>query len=320
MRPNWRSPAGRGTLALLLVLALGAFWHGQGAFFRLGTHVTLWDSVSILGLVATGQCLVVLTGGIDLAVGSVLALAGTAFAGLHLAAGWPAPFAALAALLLGAAIGAANGALVARCRLQPFLATLTTMVIARGLARYLPELAGKPAGSKFMPSDARVPEAFEWLGGRAILGLPTTGVLWLLVAALAAFCVRRTVAGRHLLAIGGNAEAARLCGVPVARTRILAYAACSLLAALGGICTAARDGFGDPGAGDQYELRAIAAVVVGGTSLRGGRGGIGLAVLGVFTLGYIERILSLNSVAAHWQLVIQGLIILAAVLLQDRRD
>lgn len=319
MRPRFDSPAARGTLALLGVLLLGCVWNGGGAFFGAGLHLTLWDSVSVVGLVAIGQCLVILAGGIDLSVGAVLALCGTAFAGLQVAGGWHWAAALVAALALGAAFGTLNGLLVARWRLQPFLATLAAMVIARGLARFLPELAGKPAGAKFMPPDARVPPMWEALAGRTLLAAPVTGVLWIATAIAAWTFVRQTVAGRHLLAVGGNEAAARLSGVATARTRTLAYALCSLLAALAGICTVARDGFGDPGAGEQYELRAIAAVVVGGTSLLGGRGGVGLCVLGVFTIGYIERILSVNGVAAHWQLVIQGVIILAAVMLQDRR-
>jgi len=319
VRERWRSPAARGAMALLAVLLLGAAWNGHGAFFRQSLHLTLWDSVSVVGLVAIGQCLVILGGGIDLSVGAVLALCGTTFGGLQLAAGWHWLPATLAALALGAAFGAATGWLIARWRLQPFLATLAAMVIARGLARFVPELAGKPAGSKFMPPGAAVPESWQCLSGHVLLGLPTTGLLWLLVAASTWAFVGRTVPGRHLLAIGGNEEAAHLSGVATQRTKVLVYALCALLAALAGVCTVARDGFGDPGAGEQYELKAIAAVVVGGTSLQGGRGGIGLAVLGVFTLGYIDRILSINSVAAHWQLVIQGAIILAAVLLQQRR-
>lgn len=314
-----RSPGARGALALALVLLLGTVWNGQGAFFRLGTHLQLWDSVSIVGIVALGQCLVILGGGIDLSVGAVLALCATTFGGLQVAAGWHWLPASLAAVALGAAVGSASGVLVARCRLQAFLATLAAMVVARGLARFVPELAGKPAGAKFMPADAQLPAAWQWLSGRTVLDLPVTGLLWLALAALAWLFVQRTVPGRHLLAIGGNETAAHLSGVATQRTRILAYAVCGALAALAGICTVARDGSGDPGAGDQFELRTIAAVVVGGTSLQGGRGGIGLAVLGVVTIGYIDRILSINSVASHWQLVIQGLIILAAVLLQERR-
>jgi ribose transport system permease protein len=312
-------PAARGLVTLGAVLALGAIWHGQGAFHKPSLHLSLWDSISVTGLCAIGECLVILGGGIDLSVGAVLALCGTAFAGLMVEGGWPWPLAAVATVLLGTAVGAANGTLVSRFRLQPFLVTLATMVIARGLARFLPELAGKPAGAKFMPADALGPSSWHWLSGRTVLDLPVSGLLFAAAAVLVWTGVRRTVLGRHVLALGGNEEAARLSGVATAAVKTATYAACGALAALAGICTTARDLHGNPGAGELLELQAIAAVVVGGTSLQGGRGGIGLAVLGVFTIGYIEKVLSINGVAHHWRLVIQGCIILAAVLFQTRR-
>lgn len=337
--PKIRSvPAARGLLTLGAILVLGGIWHGQGAFHRPSLHLSLWDSISVTGLCALGECLVILGGGIDLSVGAVLALCGTAFAGLMLEGNWPWPLAAAATTLLGTAVGTANGALVACFRLQPFLVTLATMIIARGLARFLPQLAGKPAGSKFMPADALGPPSWHWLSGRVVfdladalgppwhwlsgrivLELPVSGLLFAAAATLAWVGVRRTVAGRHLLALGGNEEAARLSGVATTTVKTATYAACGALAAVAGICTTARDLHGNPGAGDLIELQAIAAVVVGGTSLLGGRGGIGLAVLGVFTIGYIEKVLSINGVEQHWRLVIQGCIILAAVLFQTRR-
>lgn len=315
----WRSPGARAGLALGLVLLLGCVFHGNGAFFRPGLHLDLLGSKAVIGLCALGQCLVILGGGIDLSVGSVLALANVSFAGLMLAGGAPWWVAAPAAIALGTVVGAGSGALVARLRIQPFLATLATMVVARGLARFVPQLAGEPAGSKFLPGDGTGPPFWQWLGGRLPTGLPTVGAVFALAALAAGLLLRRTVAGRHLVAIGDNREAARLAGVPVRSVEQGSYALSGAFAALAGICLATLDIQGNPGAGEMFELEAIAAVAIGGTSLRGGRGGIGLCVLGVLIVGYIDKVLSLNGLDRHWRLVIQGLIIVLAVCLQDRR-
>jgi ribose transport system permease protein len=313
------SPLLRALLALAAVLVLGCLCNGNGAFFRLGTHLGVLDTAGVRGMVAIGECLVILGAGIDLSVGAVLGLCGMVFSGLMLQAGWSVVPAAAVTLAVAAACGTLNGVLVARARVQPFLATLATMVIARGLARYVPELAGQPASSKFLPSDSTGPPSWQWLQGHIVADLPTSGALFLLVATGGALLLHRTVFGRHLRAIGGNPEAARLSGIATASVQTWSYVLCSSLAGLGAICWVARDVQGNPDAGKMFELDAIAAVVIGGCSLQGGRGGAGLAAIGVFTLGYIDKVLSLNVVPDHWRLVIQGAIILAAVLLQERR-
>ena len=312
-------PVARAAAALLLVFAAGLVWNGNGAFLQERTHVDLVGSKGVIGLLAIGQCLVILTGGIDLSVGSVLALADMVFAGLMLRAGAPAWLALPVACATGALIGLVNGLLVARLRVQPFLATLSTMVIARGLAMWVPVLAGQNAGEKFVPPAAK-PAFWDWLAvGRLPVDLPIKGALLLLAALATGAWVRCTVAGRWLLAVGGNEEAARLSGIPVARVKVLAYALCGAFAGLAATAQAASDVQGNPGAGDMFELQAIAAVVIGGTHLRGGSGGVGLTLLGVLTIGYLDKIQSLNGVETHWRLVLQGAIILAAVLLQERR-
>ncbi len=311
-------PALRAFGALAGVLLLGTIWHGDGAFHRLQLHLDLLGSQSVVGLCALGQCVVILGGGIDLSVGAVVGLAGMVFAGLQLQGGAPWPLALLIALATGATIGAANGLLVARCRVQPFLATLATMVIARGLARFLPELAGQPASSKFMPTGSEGPPFWTFLASR-VGAIPTAGILFACFALAGSVLLHRTVFGRHLLAVGDNAEAARLSGVQVGRITTLAYVLSGLCAAMASVLQVARDVHGNPSAGEMLELQAIAAVVVGGTSLRGGRGGLVLAVLGVLTIGYLEKVLAVNGVPSHWRLCVQGAIILAAVLLQERR-
>lgn len=317
-RPWLASPGARALAALACVLLLGCVYHGQGAFFRPELHLDLLGSKAVLGLCALGQCLVILGGGIDLSVGSVLALANVSFAGLMLAGGAPWWLALPSAVAIGMLAGAGNGVLVARLRIQPFLATLATMVVARGLARFVPQLAGQPASSKFLPADGNGPWFWQWLGGRLPFGLPVVGAVFAVAALVAFVALRRLVAGRHLLALGGNREAARLAGVPVRAVELGSYALCGACAGLAGVCLATLDIQGNPGAGEMYELEAIAAVAIGGTSLRGGRGGIGLCVLGVLIVGYIDKVLSINGLDRHWRLVVQGSIILLAVSLQDR--
>ena len=319
MRPRLPgSAAARAALALLVVLLLGCLFPGQGAFYRPSLHLDLWGSEGVIGLLAIGQCLVVLSGGIDLSVGSVLALGNMTFALLMLAWGWPFWLALPVAALCGALLGAVNGLLVARLRVQPFLATLATMVIARGLARLVPVLADQPAGTKLLPPGGAAPESWQVLAGR-VWGVPLLGLLFAALALGLGLLLRHSVAGRWLYAVGGNEDAARLSGVPVTRVKLLAYTLCGGLAGLAGACHATRDVHGNPGAGEAFELEAIAAVAIGGTSLRGGSGGIGLAVLGVLIVGYIDKILSINGEERHWRLMIHGLIILLAVILQNRR-
>lgn len=318
MKTRGASPTARALLALVGVLGLGAAWNGEGAFFRPELHLDLLGAQSVVGLCALGQCLVILSGGIDLSVGAIVALSGMTFAGLQLEASWPWPPAVLAALLVGSSVGTANGLLVARARVQPFLATLVLMVIARGLARWVPELAGRPASSKFLPSGSQGPAFWSWLDGH-LVGVPTSGVVFAMLALVGSLLLHRTVFGRHLLAVGDSPEAARLSGIAVRRVTVLAYLASGALAALAGICQVARDMQGNPAAGEMLELNTIAAVVVGGTSLRGGRGGLLLAVIGVLVIGYLEKVLAINGVPSHWRLCVQGVIILAAVLLQERR-
>lgn len=317
MRPA--APTVRALAALALVLGIGAVFHGDGAFFRPQLHLDLLGALATVGICAVGQCLVILGRGIDLSVGAVLALSGMTFAGLSLRAELPWPVASAAAISVGALAGFGNGLLVTRLRVQPFLATLATMVIARGLARWLPELAEQAASSRFVPADSFGPGSWEVLAGR-VGPVPVAGLLFVTVAIAVAVWQQRSVFGRHLLATGGNAEAARLSGVPTARVLTWTYVLSGAGAGLASICHVARNVQGNPSAGELLELQTIAAVVVGGVSLLGGRGSVWLALLGVLTLGLLEKVLALNGVPTHWRLVLQGGIILAAVLLQDRRQ
>lgn len=318
-----RHPAVRACAALLLVLALGAVFNADGAFFSAATHRDTFRAVSVYGILACGMTLVVVAGGIDLAVGSVLGLAAVGFSLMSIHWGWPVWLAFPATLALGAVCGTASGTLVGVFRMQPFIATLAMMVFARGAAKWASggeKVSSTVAGADGAFANLPMPAVFDALNGRLFGG--TVAVVSLVLLATVVLCwllLSRLRTGRHLLALGGNEEAARLSGVPVLRSKLIAYGACGLFAAVAGICQAGQELQGDPEAGTAYELTAIAMVVIGGTSLNGGRGGILLTLIGTLTIGYLEKILSINAVGEASRLMLTGAIVVGAVLLQRVR-
>lgn len=319
----WSNPASRATIALVLVLILGCVFNADGAFFKLGTHRDTLRQASVFGILACGMTLVIISGGIDLAVGSVLALVAVAFSLMSIHWNWSPWLAIPLCLALGAAAGGAAGGVTAWFGIQPFIATLAMMVFARGLAKTLSggmkvSTAVKQADGTYHYVD--VPAIFRFIDNRILGGhLSMVTVIFAVCAVAAWVLLARHRWGRELYAIGGNEEAARLSGVSVAWIKLLAYAACGMLAAVAGLCQAAQEQQGDPEAGAGYELTAIAMVVIGGTPLTGGRGGIGLTLLGTLTIGYLDKILSINAVPEASRLMLTGAIIVAAVLTQRRR-
>jgi ribose transport system permease protein len=314
-----RQPYTRALLALAIILALGVIFNADGAFFKWDTHRDMLRHIARYGILACGMTIVIIGGGIDLAVGSILGLTAVVSALLMIHMQYSPWIAVPICLFLGMACGAASGSVIARFNVQPFIATLAMMVFARGLAKYLCE-GQKVAQSvkigdsyEFLP----LPAFYDLLNAR-ILGGHVPVVLLVFAACLAISWVllSRLRSGRYLYAIGGNEDAAHLSGVPVSRIKILAYAMSGLFAAVAGILQAANETQGDPEAGVTYELTAIAIVVIGGTSLMGGRGGILLTLLGTLTIGYLEKILSINAVTEDRRLMLTGFIIVAAVLLQ----
>jgi len=320
---RWLSaPASRAAIALLLVLLLGVLFDADGAFYRIDTHRDGLRQASVFGILACGMTLVIITGGIDLSVGSVLALAAVLFAKLCIHWQWAGWMAIPLVLAAGAACGAVSGGLITMFEIQPFIATLAMMVFARGLAKTIS--GGMKVSTAVQVTEGTyryvdVPEVFRAIDSRIAGGnLSMVTVIFLACALMAWLALARHRWGRYLYAIGGNEEAARLSGVNVARAKVLAYAACGLLAAVAGLCQAAQEQQGDPEAGWGYELSAIAIVVIGGTNLMGGRGGIGLTLIGTLTIGYLEKILSINAVPESQRLMLTGVIIVAAVLTQRR--
>jgi ribose transport system permease protein len=319
----WTIPATRAFFALLLVLLLGCVFNAHGAFFKLGTHRDTLRQASVFGILACGLTLVIISGGIDLAVGSVLALVAVSFSLMTIHWGWSPWLSVPISLLLGLLCGAASGGITAWCGIQPFIATLAMMVFARGLSK---TISGGMKVSTVVKSpdgtyhNVPVPGLFSFIDSRIFRGdVAVVTVIFLACAVVALVILSRHCWGRYLYAIGGNEEAARLSGVPVKFTKVLAYSTSGLMAAIAGICQAAQEQQGDPEAGVGYELTAIAIVVIGGTTLSGGRGGMGLTLLGTLTIGYLDKILSINAVPEASRLMLTGAIIVVAVLAQRRR-
>lgn len=313
----------RALLALLLVVAIGCICNADGAFFRWSTHRDMLRQVSVYGILACGMTLVVISGGIDLAVGSVLGLCAVLFAQLSIHRGYSAPIAVVGVLLAGALTGLTSGSLVSRLRMQPFIATLAMMVFARGLAKWIS--GGQKISSAIQKPDGTfdyvdLPPIFQLLDARLLGGnIAAVTLVFATCLTLSWLVLAKLRYGRYLYATGGNEEAARLSGVPTIRAKLLAYGLSGVFAAVAGICQAVQEQQGDPEAGIAYELSAIAIAVIGGNNLAGGRGGMGLTLLGALTIGYLEKILSINAVSESSRLMLTGAIIVAAVLLQRRK-
>ncbi|RFA13159.1 sugar ABC transporter permease [Subtercola boreus] len=286
---------------LILLLIIAGF--STSAFFTTQNLTNLVLQASVIGIVTLAQFIVVLTGGIDISVGSVVGLAGVLAAGLF--SGTSVPLAILVAVLTGAAIGAINGWLVAFRGLEAFIVTLGMLALARGLVYAYTE--GIPVS----------PDAtdFRAIASSTVLGFPLIGILWLLLAVVIAFLVRRTVFGRRVYASGSNKEAARAAGIPVRSTIFLVYVIAGVLSGFAGFLLASRVGVGTPTAGTGYELNAIAAVVIGGTSLVGGKGRVFGAVVGTLIFAVISNLLVLLNVSTYLQDAFRGALILVAVLL-----
>jgi ribose transport system permease protein len=290
--------------------------------------------VPVTTIIAVGMTFVILTGGIDLSVGSIHALASVLLA-MALTTPWfteqlggaVVPVSLALALGVGAGVGLFNGAAVAWFRMPPFIVTLATMRICRGLAKRVTD--GVPVGMSDLPGPMgerlnRNLEAIQPLG-LGYLGdvVPVAALIALSIVVVGIVLLRRTRFGRHVRAVGSSEEAARLSGVPVARVKLLVYAMVGLLSGLAAIIETAQLQSGSPIAGEGYELAAIAAVVVGGTSLSGGRGSVvGTLVGSVFIIGIMNNALNLYNVQAFWQEVATGAIIFVIVLLDQlaRRD
>jgi ribose/xylose/arabinose/galactoside ABC-type transport system permease subunit len=259
-------------------------------------------------MIALGMTFVILTGGIDLSVGSLYAVASVVAVYL---AGYGLLAALAGAVAATAILGFINGVVIAKARIQPFIVTLAMMIAARGLALAV-------TNEKSVSAGRDAPAAFGWLARGYIGPLPVPVVLLFVAFALGWLVLNHTRFGRHVYSVGDNEEAARLMGLNVGRVTICVYALSGALAGLAGVIFASRLGTGQPTAGIGWELDAIAAVVVGGTLLTGGQGGVGPTLVGVLLLGVILNILTQEDISSWWQLVLRGVILLTVVIVQNR--
>jgi ribose transport system permease protein len=300
----------QGVLVALLVLVLFGTWRYDNflSFYNI-FNVIRYNSM--IGLVALGMTFVIITGGIDLSVGSVAALSSVIAAqlspnGIFIALVVP--------VIIGMAIGFVNGVVITKLKVLPFIATLAMLLAARGLALVL---------ANNVSVSVSYDSGFTTFGQGDFLGLPIPGIVLFGAYLIGILVIKYSRFGLHVLAIGGNEEAARLMGLKVDRIKLLVYTMCGGLAALAGVILASQFGAGQPTEGSGWELSAIAAVVVGGTLLIGGVGSAWTSLLGVFLLGLIFNILNFEngrgfiSLTVYWQTVIRGVFLLVVVLVQN---
>lgn len=298
-----------GLAAALCAIAVGLSIARPG-FLTVANLVNLFRQISINGILAVGVTYVLLTGGVDLSLGSLVALSGVIAATFAHPGEHPATVPVLVGVLTGAACGAVNGAVITRARIAPFIVTLGMMTAARGAA--LVASGGRPV-SNLQPS-------FRWIGGGDVLGVPSPVLVLVIVAAGAHLFLANFKTGRYLYAVGGNENAARASGLRVERIKLFAYTFAGALAGLAGVVLAGRITTGQPNAGIGYELDAIAACVIGGTSLNGGVGGIGGTILGALLMGVINNGLDLLNVSSYYQQIVKGVIIVGAVCLDRSKN
>jgi len=288
-------------ICIILSLRSPAFLTAQNA-------INVLRQISINAILAIGVTYVILTGGIDLSLGSVVAVTGVLAATLAHPDAYPLIVPVAAGILGGVVIGVLNGLVITRFRVAPFIVTLGMMTMARGAALILSK--GRPV-SNLSPS-------FNFIGNGSLLGIPVPVLILAGVFVISHFVLRQTVFGRYVYAVGGNEEAARASGIGTHKIKIVCYSICAALAGLAGIVQASRITTGQPNAGVAYELDAIAAVVIGGTSLSGGLGWVTGTILGALLIGILNNGLDLLNVSSYYQQVIKGLIIIGAVVL-DRK-
>lgn len=276
-------------------------------FLTTNNLLNLLLQVTANGFIAFGMTFVILTGGIDLSVGSVLALSSAITAGL-ISQGVPVPIALVLAILLGGILGMLNGLLISYGKLAPFIVTLASMTIFRGIT--LVYTNGNPITGGLGDS-----YLFQFLGQGYIVGIPFPVILMFLIFSLLYVLLHKTAFGKSVYALGGNEKAAYISGVKINKVKIIIYTISGMMAAISGLIITSRLSSAQPTAGASYEMDAIAAVVLGGTSLSGGKGRILSTLIGALIIGVLNNGLNIIGVSAFWQQVVKGVVILIAVLL-----
>lgn len=294
---------------IAFILMVGVLAIISPPFLKPSNIINILRQTSVNGIISIGMTFIIITGGIDLSVGSLLALSAvvaTSFA--H-----PGEYSWFVPLLIGIAVGftggAINGIIIAKKRIAPFIVTLGMMTAARGLA--LVYTNGRPV--------INLSEAYNKIGGGYLAGIPLPVIIFIIIIIIGVFILHYTRYGRHVYAIGGNELAAKVSGINTVNVKIGVYAFTGALAGLAGIVLSSRVMSGSPATGQGYELDAIAAVVIGGSSLSGGVGTIAGTIVGVLIIGVMNNGLDLMNVSSYWQQIVKGLIIVLAVLLDKRR-
>ena len=295
-------------IALILLVVVISIISPQ--FRTIDNFLSLVRQSSINGFIAFGMTCVILTGGIDLSVGSVLALT-TAFCAAFIKGGMPVGLSMILSLVIGTAFGVLSGVLITKGRLQPFIATLITMTVFRGITMIF--MDGKPIsglGDGFL---------IKFVGKGSVFGIPFPVILFVAVFAVFMFILQKTTFGRRIYATGSNAVSAKLAGVNTDNTKIIAYAISGCMAALSGLILLSRLASAQPTLGNGYELDAIASVALGGTSMNGGRGRIWGTFVGVLIIAVLNNGLNILGVSSYYQSVVKGIVILIAVLSDRKR-
>ena len=299
-----------GTILALIILMIFASILNP-AFLQSNNLLNLMRQLIINGFIALGMTFVILTGGIDLSVGSTLALTSAIFAGL-LQNGMNTGLAILIALVLGLVLGLLNGILITKGKLAPFIVTLATMTIFRGLTLVYTD--GRPIAG---PRDDF---AFKFLGKGQFLGIPFQVILFILAFLVLRMILNKTALGRKIYAVGGNEKASFISGINIDKVKIWVYVISSLMAVLSGLVLTSRLNSAQPTAGAAYEMDAIAAVVLGGTSMTGGSGSLTGTLIGILILGVLNNGLNLLGVSSFYQQIVKGIVILIAVLIDRKRN
>lgn len=296
-----KSPEMLTFIAFLILCVFFSF--AANEFLSMTNLSNLIRQISINGILAVGMTFVILTGGIDLSVGPVMALTGTVMAGMMINQGLPPVVAILIGVILGAFIGLISGSLTAYARIPGIISTLAMMEIARGSA--LLYTGGYPLSG--------LPSSFSFIGQGYVFGIPMPAIIMIIVFIVAYIILNHLPYGRYIYAIGGNQEAVRLSGIKVRRIKASVYVISGITASIAGIIMTSRLSSGQPMAGEGYELDAIAATVLGGTAISGGRGHIFGTFLGALLLGVLSNGLNLLGVSPYAQRVLKGVIIIAAI-------
>ena len=296
-------------IALLVLIVVVSFLNPN--FFTVDNILNILRQTSVSAIIAVGMTMVILTAGIDLSVGSVLALCG-AFAASMIAVEVPVLIAVPVALFAGACLGGMSGFIISKGKVQAFIATLVTMTLLRGATLVYTD--GRPISTGFTDTA----DAFAWFGTGYLLAVPVPVWIMAFVFAIAWYLLNHTRFGRYIYALGGNESATRLSGINVDRVKIGVYAICGMLSALAGIIVTSRLSSAQPTAGMSYELDAIAAVVLGGTSLAGGRGRIMGTLIGALIIGFLNNALNLLDVSSYYQMIAKALVILLAVMVDNK--